>query len=252
MSDLLTPPSKLIYEQGQFVTLARLSVVVPVGPGDCAWKKLLESFTRFPDDTEVLLVASEVEPKEFANFIYQLNIPCKTQWISADRGRAQQMNAGAQLAQREYLWFLHADSQLSSDVLEALGRALHEEPGAVHYFDLKFQTDGPPATKLNAWGVWLRSHWLKLPFGDQGFCMSRAIFDRLCGFPENAPYGEDHLLVWKAHRLRIPLRAVAATLLTSARKYRSQGWLQTTAIHTWRTWKQAFPELVALLWSRFR
>ena len=34
--------------------------------------------------------------------------------------------------------------------------------------------------------------------GDQGFCLSATDLKGLQGYPEQASYGEDHLLVWKA------------------------------------------------------
>ena len=230
--------------------LERLSIVVPVGPGDDSWQVLLESLSELPESAEVWLIGIQAEPVEFSRS--RERIGCQMKWIVAPKGRARQMNAGARLSQGEFLWFLHADSQFTSDALVALNASLATASDSVHYFDLSYQTDGPAAARLNAWGVWLRSHLLKLPFGDQGLCMNRATFERLRGFPEDALYGEDHLLVWQAHRQRVPLRAVGATLSTSARKYRDQGWLKTTALHVWRTWKQAFPQLIALLWSRVR
>ena len=85
---------------------------------------------------------------------------------------------------------------------------------------------------------------LPTPFGDQAFCMRRDDFWRAGGFDDRAPYGEDHLLVWQAGRVGIPVRSVGARIYTSARKYRDRGWARTTARHLWLTYKQAVPEWV--------
>lgn len=258
MHRLLTEPkpgtfkSEEKFSQGPISALARVSVVVPVGPEDDSWCTLLESFAYLPDEAEVWLIATEAEPADFSYLTDKLGIGCQIGWSCTTAGRAHQMNTGTRLCQREFLWFLHADSQFTSDALDALSTALTTAPDSIHFFDLRFQPDGPAAACLNAWGVWLRSHCLRLPFGDQGLCMRRATLVRLGGFPENVLFGEDHLLVWQAHRQRVPLRAVRATLSTSARKYRSHGWLNTTVLHVWRTWTQAIPEFVAFLWSRIR
>jgi hypothetical protein len=86
-----------------------------------------------------------------------------------------------------------------------------------------------------------------MPFGDQGLVLARSTMAALGGFDESAPYGEDHLLVWAAHRGGVPLRATGARLLTSARKYQERGWLQTTSAHVLLTYRQAWPELLKLV-----
>jgi rSAM/selenodomain-associated transferase 1 len=83
---------------------------------------------------------------------------------------------------------------------------------------------------INEIGCWIRSRLLGLPFGDQGFCLSRIHFERIGGFPEDVAYGEDHVFVWRAKQNGIALKAIKAILKTSARRYRDQGWLKTTLL----------------------
>jgi GT2 family glycosyltransferase len=104
--------------------------------------------------------------------------------------------------------------------------------------------------KLNQLGSWMRSHLGGMPFGDQGFCLRREIWERLGGFDTHAAYGEDHLFVWKARRAGVPLRPTGGTLRTSARKYREQGWLSTTTRHFQLTALQAIPEWLKLVRAR--
>jgi len=162
------------------------------------------------------------------------------------------MNRGAEQARRPFLWFLHADSRINGDAVTALQASIEAHPDAILYFDLEFQSDGPKLARLNARGVRFRSRCLGLPFGDQGLCLSRELFSRLGRFNEEVAYGEDHLLIWSARRERVPILPVGTVIATSARKYATNGWLATTALHTWRTWKQAIPEFAKLVWSRLR
>jgi GT2 family glycosyltransferase len=170
-------------------------------------------------------------------------------WVEAPLGRARQMNAGARAARGRHLWFLHADSGFSRPDVEALATALREAPRALHYFNLAF--DGRPRQLmyLNQAGAWWRSHALGLPFGDQGFCLERDAFFALGGYDEQAAYGEDHLLVWQARRAGIEVRCTRGRIVTSARKYREQGWLRTTILHQYLTYRQAAPELFKS-WAR--
>jgi len=91
-------------------------------------------------------------------------------------------------------------------------------------------------------GARLRSRILKVPFGDQGFCIKKALFHKLEGFPEDLPYGEDHVFVWKIRQHGTELQPTGAILYTSARKYKKHGWLKTTLLHQYLWIKQAWPE----------
>ena len=218
--------------------LADLAVIVPVGPDDEAWRDLERDLRALPVQAELLLVGAEPAP---------VSLPSSIRWLQAPRGRARQMNAGARASRRRFLWFLHADSRFAPDTLPSLRTALAIQPAALHFFDLKFLADGPALMWLNEFGVRWRSRWARMPFGDQGFCVPRALWEQLGGFPTDAVYGEDHLFAWKARQAGVPLRATGGSLRTSARRYRERGWFATTARHLRLTAVQAFPEWVRLV-----
>jgi len=153
--------------------------------------------------------------------------------------RARSLNAGATRATGELLWFLHADSGLAEDSVTRLLAAAERHPEALVFFDLAFSADGGALMRVNQWGANRRSRWLKLPFGDQGLACHRAVFERLGPFPEDAPFGEDHLFVWQAHCAGVPVRPVGAPLVTSARRYIEVGWLRLTLLYQYRWILQA-------------
>ena len=231
-------------------TLSDLSVIVPVGPGDTSWEGLIPDLVSLPLDTEILFVSPEMQKRAPGLISKRLAPGRSVKWIQSEKGRAKQLNRGAQVASKPYLWFLHADSRFARGTLAALERSLLREPEAIHFFDLRFLKDGPDATRLNAWGVWVRSHLLGMPFGDQGFCLAKSVFEKLGRFPESALYGEDHLLIWQAKQMGVPLQCTNAELSTSARKYQEKGWGRTTLKHGLLTWKQALPEIVK--WAQVR
>lgn len=223
-----------------------VSIIIPIGPGDDAWNALLGDLRDLPFSVEIICVATEQRS------------PCVTgdmsladgefTWMVTRPGRASQMNEGAKRAQGRYLWFLHADSRVTPAAVRGLANGLARHPQALHYFNLAFTGDGPRLMWLNAWGAWWRSHMCGIPFGDQGFCLEKVTFERLGGYSESAQYGEDHLLVWMARRRGVHLKCTGQSLVTSARKYREQGWLRTTARYVWLTWRQAWPEF--WMWLR--
>lgn len=214
----------------------KLSVIIPVGPGDRAWRDLLGDLRMLRDDAEIILVATPgAIPRDFRMQDYDLEVP--TSWLAAPTGRARQQNAGAAAAGGEVLWFLHADSRVPADSLAA-ARGF-ERSAALGYFDLAFRDDGPRLVRLNALGARIRSHWLRLPFGDQGFILARRLFESLGGFDESLPAGEDHALVWQVRRAGVELLPLHAPLLTSARRFAERGWLRTTLRHAFLTVSQA-------------
>lgn len=210
-----------------------LSVIIPLAPGETAWRRLLPQLEALPVDAEILLVhPAPLPPSPLPR---RPALRCVTSAV----GRARQLNAGARAASGDWLWCLHADSRLTDGVLPVLAAFLQRGDDALGYFDLRFDADGPPLTRLNALGANLRSRLLRLPFGDQGFVLRRTTLQRLGGFDEAAAYGEDHLLVWRARRAGLPLQRLPAALITSARKYRERGWLPTTLRHLRLTVRQA-------------
>ncbi len=215
-----------------------MSVIVPVAPGECEAHGLLEQLKALTPGSEVVIVHVDPEP-----------VRAPPDWPSVVQlrqyrsrsGRARQMNVGAHDARAEWLWFLHADSRLLPDTLPALRRFLARGEQALGWFDLAFRPGGPRLMPLTAAGANLRARWFDLPFGDQGFILPAAWFERLGRFDEAAPYGEDHLLAWKARSAGLRVRRIGAPLATSARKYATHGWLKTTYQHAWLTLRQAVP-----------
>lgn len=215
---------------------AVLSVIVPLAPDETEGGPLLFALRDLPAGSEVLLVraggAERPRPDGWP-------VGVTLRQVSSAPGRARQMNLGARQAEGDWLWFLHADSRFAPGTLPALLRFVGRGEPALGWFDLRFR-DGPWMTRVNAAGANLRSAWLGIPFGDQGFVIRAEDFARLGGYDEGAAYGEDHLLVWAARGAGLPLRRVGAALSTSARKYARRGWGATTWRHVRLTAVQAF------------
>lgn len=227
-----------------------LSVIIPVAKGDQTWRSLLPDLVHLDLDDEIIFVAPEDRTSDLhaENQKHKRTVPCR--WIISAMGRAKQLNLGAQTATKDHLWFLHCDSRIAESGIRKLKNSIIKNSDSILFFNLKFLNDGPAWIIANELGTWIRSRILRLPFGDQGFCMSRKIYFQLNGFDEAATYGEDHLLIWKAHQTRVPIKCIPEALKTSSRKYKEQGWSHTTAKHLILTIRQAVPELLRLLQIR--
>lgn len=228
----------------------QISVVIPVLEGETYWKVIIADLGAFPVSSEILFISNGDQPQEFEKWTRQFQIDDRSRWLRTSVGRAVQMNRGAAAARHSHLLFLHSDSRLNETGIGQLITSVQSFPEALHYFNLKFQDQRFFLMLLNQWGVYFRSHVLGIPFGDQGLCLRRELFFQLGGYDESTPYGEDHLLVWKARRNGIPLKCTGAVIETSARKYQQQGWLKITLKHISLTVRQAVPQFLLLLRER--
>jgi rSAM/selenodomain-associated transferase 2 len=156
--------------------------------------------------------------------------PHADQVMLAPRGRAAQMNAGAEAARGEVLLFLHADTQLPHDadrlVLEGLARSYH----AWGRFDLAI-AGRSPSLPLVAAAINLRSRLTGIATGDQAIFVSRREFNHIGGFPD-IPLMEDVALSRALKRVSQPL-CLHAKVTTSGRRWENHGILRTIVL-MWR------------------
>ena len=146
--------------------------------------------------------------------------------VRSGRGRGRQMNAGARVARGDVLLFVHADAEpphcLQADIASILGR-----PGVVAgAWLLSIDAAGASYRMIERLAN-LRSRVFQLPYGDQGFFIRRADFDFLGGFSD-APIMEDVEMVRRCRR-RGRIVTAGSRMLVSARRWKKEGWLHTTA-----------------------
>lgn len=105
---------------------------------------------------------------------------CKV--VHSERGRANQMNAGAREATGNLLWFLHADSTISKMMPDEICNAMKVENVIGGGFPLQFDDPSQLLKWFAALSNW-KAKWFQIFFGDQGFFIRRTVFDELGGFP---------------------------------------------------------------------
>lgn len=191
----------------------------------------------------------ETEHHSLVSFLKKLKDPDLEILSVTAETRAKALNAGARKAANDYLWFVHADTKLTASHVAILKTSLESNPDNIHYFDLSYKKG---MTSINAFGANIRSRLLGLPWGDQAFCLSRTTFVSLGTYNEQANYGEDHLLVWKAHQSGIKLQRLPLSVLSSTREYRKRGWLRLTLKRQYLWIKQALPEFIALIKKKLK
>lgn len=142
---------------------------------------------------------------------------------SSPPGRGSQLAAGARIAKRDVLLFLHADSAPSQSSWDALDEALRDPrlEGGAFRFSLAGTAGIWP--RVYEFLVGLRSRWLGLPYGDQGYFVRRATWERVGPFLP-IPLMED-VEWWSRLRSQAKVRILHAPLITSPRRFLRRGWL---------------------------
>ena len=174
--------------------------------------------------------------------------PWQLRLVNAERGRAKQLNAGAQRAQGDVLLFIHADTLPPADAAYWVRRIL-AQPGVVagafrtwHVADamLSHAAAHQHSDVVSPWWLHLadiRSRYTGLPYGDQGLFLTRKQFERLGGFPDQ-PLMEDleFSLRLRAHGV---IRTAPSRILVSGRRFEAHPLLDTCLVN-------AFPALYRL------
>ena len=142
--------------------------------------------------------------------------------LEGPRGRASQMNAGAQTVLGDVLLFLHADTRLPPDAGRLVESALEDDRVLGGAFHLRFDSGGW-LMRLVSFQTNLRSY-VAVPWGDQ------ALFVRRTFFLETRGYRQWRLMedVEMAHRIKKNgrLRMIRTPVVTSGRRFREHGFVR--------------------------
>jgi rSAM/selenodomain-associated transferase 2 len=150
--------------------------------------------------------------------------------ISAPRGRACQMNAGAAKASGDVLLFLHADTCLPKDADHLVLDGLHRSGRAWGRFDISIE-GADPLLSMVAWAMNVRSRLTGIATGDQAIFVRRKAFVAVGGFPP-IPLMEDIALSRQLKRVSRPL-CLRERLMTSGRRWEKNG-VPATIMLMWK------------------
>lgn len=214
-----------------------ISVIVPVLDEAAALPTTLAHLARALDrhpDTEVIAVdggSHDATPRVLAAAAW---VRC----IAAPRGRAQQQNAGAAVAQGEVLLFLHADTWLPPEALRSV--AVAARMPEFHYggFHHRFSGEDWRLRAISALHN-LRCRKASTFYGDQALFVRRTTFMQLNGFPKQA--AEDIALCQRLKAIATPV-FLPDTVVTSSRKFERMG--------VWRSFGRVLAILLCLRLGR--
>lgn len=140
--------------------------------------------------------------------------------ISSPAGRGTQLRKAADQACGTWLLFLHADTVLSPNWVQAFGAHINSSDKAA-YCNLAFNHTGFMAGFVAAWANF-RSRVFGLPYGDQALLISRKHYNATGGYRDIALM-EDVAIARKIGRHKT---ALSVTATTNANSYIQMGWLK--------------------------
>jgi rSAM/selenodomain-associated transferase 2 len=168
--------------------------------------------------------------------------------VSGEKGRGNQMNAGARVATGDYVLFLHADTTPPTDVVDVVRRQLRDQKTVVGGFVSLIETSSRTFWAMSYHNVikttycavisrpfgYLRG--FRVLFGDQAMFCRRDDFNAVGGFDGALCIMEDADLCARMHvkgrgRYRGRVKLVDRVVTTSGRRIERLGNFKATCIH---------------------
>jgi rSAM/selenodomain-associated transferase 2 len=136
------------------------------------------------------------------------------------KGRAAQMNYGANKATGQILYFIHADTfppiHFAADIVQAFKS---------NYTFGRYQTKFDSPKKILLFNAWFTRFDLFICYGgDQTLFMDKKLFEQIGGFNDEMKIMEDYDIVTRAKSVGARYKIFSSAALISARKYETNSW----------------------------
>lgn len=171
--------------------------------------------------------------------------------VASQRGRGQQLAAGAAKAQGEILWFIHADTVPAPSALTELRQALEHEENVSGYCTITFDGTSNGA-RILTW-IYPRLRYLGLVYGDSAIFVRRGTYEKIGGF-RAYPIFEDLDFFWRVRKAGRCVR-LQAKVVTSSRRFETRAF---TLVFIWWTflqllfWLGVHPKRLGKMYSHVR
>ena len=175
----------------------KISVIIPVLHEGEKINEILDSIKSAAADVsyETIVVDGDLSGDTIAHISDPSVIT-----LTAPRGRALQMNAGAARACGDILLFLHADTLLPPKAFTKIITALSNSNFIGGAFDLKIQNHRWIFRAIGRAASW-KHRLTRVPYGDQAIFMLRRYFENIGGYA-GIPLMEDVELMKRVKRQR--------------------------------------------------
>ncbi len=194
----------------------RVSIIIPVYNEEKTIRKLLRTLEPVKEKAEILFVDGGSTDRTLSL------LPEEYKVVKGPKGRAWQMNLGAEKSRGNVLFFLHCDSELPKDAIEQIERVMRKYQ--VGCFGIAFHSKN----------IWMKccqiisNHRIKdrkVMFGDQGIFIRRKLFFEMGGFPK-LPIMEDYQFSLTLKEMGVKIGIAKKRIYTSDRRFKEGGRLK--------------------------
>lgn len=201
----------------------RISIIIPVLHEQSTIQTILQHLQNLPDSPsfEIIIVDGSKDQDTIATITDPFIITCPSK-----KGRATQMNTGANFAQGEVLLFLHADTFLPKNALQLISETLKYSTYVGGAFRLHIHSKKFVFKLISAFTT-MRSRITRIPYGDQAIFLRASFFNQI-GKYANIPILEDVELMKRIRKAGENICILPYPVVTSARRWEQQGILSTT------------------------
>ena len=227
LHDLLDTGAIVASATRRILGAPRVSIIMPVLDEAGRISRAVDDVLALPGRKEVIVVDGGSRDDTLARALAKPVLV-----IESARGRARQMNAGAEIAAGDVLLFLHADTTLPVDALALALRTLDDADviaGAFRTWTVADSNDVPWFAPLLHLAD-MRSRYTSLPYGDQAMFVRAEAFRQVGGFPDQ-PLMED-LELSRRLRRRGRIVTVPARVCVSGRRFIARPLFYTVVVNT--------------------
>lgn len=188
----------------------KVSIIIPVFNEEKTIRRLLGTLEPVKDKAEILFVDGGSTDRTLSL------IPGEYTVLQGAKGRARQMNLGAEKSSGDVLFFLHCDSELPRDAVEQIEAVMQ-----------RYRT-GCFGIAFHSKNIWMKccqiisNHRIKdrkVMFGDQGIFIRRKLFFEIGGFPD-LPIMEDYQFSLTLKEMGVRIGIAGKRIYTSDRRFK--------------------------------
>lgn len=188
---------------------SKISIIIPTYNEEKTISKMQEQLRPLKDSCEIIFVDGGSKDQTLELISDEFRV------IQSEKGRANQMNAGAMESTGDVLFFLHCDSELPKKPLEEIRYVMKDHRAGC--FGIAF----------HSWNFFMftcrviSNHRIKdrkVMFGDQGIFVERALFFEAGMYPA-IPIMEDYQFSLTLKEMKVKLGIAKHRIYTSDRRF---------------------------------